>query len=176
MGATGVFVGRVSPPHVGHQKIIDKMITDCGVDNCVVFIGSSVSPLSWRVLFSYEDRKRWLRRLYGKDLRIVGMPDNMNGDVQWIEMLDDYLNAIFPGRSNSTIFYGGSREDIEFFYTHGSRLVNIVDRFELKVSATQVREMLLQNMDIKDVVDPKIAKEVKEVFRKQLKKLDEMRG
>ena len=175
MNKIGVFVGRLSPLHIGHEKIIDKMIEYCGLENCIVFIGSSASPLSWRVLFSYNDRERWLRRLYGKDIRIVGMPDVLLSDTQWLEMLDDYINAIFP-EEKDVVFYGGCSEDVRFFYEHGRRKVNIVNREELPVSATQVREMLLQGMDISGVVNPKIAKEVKEVFHKQLKKLDELRG
>ena len=171
----GVMVGRFSPLHLGHQRTIDKMVADKGIENCLVLIGSSVSPLSWRVLFPYEDRARWLRRIYGKNLKIVGMPDVLSSDVHWLSMLDDYINAVFPGEKEVT-FYGGSQEDIEFFYTHGKRKVYICDRTEYPISATKVRQMLLNGDPITDVVDPSIGKEVIEVFHKRLKQLDELRG
>ena len=70
----GIFVGRVCPLHLGHQKIIQKMIDDCGVDNCLMLIGSSNAPLSWRVLFPYMRRRNWVKRIF-KQLKVIGIPD-----------------------------------------------------------------------------------------------------
>ena len=172
----GIFVGRVCPLHLGHQKIIQKMIDDCGVDNCLMFIGSSNASLSWRVLFPYMRRRNWVKRIF-KQLKVIGIPDCVNNDTEWFMMLDDYITSVFPeARKEDIIFYGGKQEDVIFFYSHENRNVEIVNRYELPISATQVREMLLLNLDISTVVDPRIAKEVKEVFHKQLKKLDQLRS
>ena len=172
----GIFVGRCAPLHLGHQKIIQKMIDDCGVNNCLMLIGSSNTPLSWRVLFPYMRRRNWVERIF-KQLKVIGIPDCVNNDTEWFMMLDDYITSVFPeARKEDIIFYGGKQEDVIFFYSHENRSVEIVNRYELPISASQVREMLLLNLDISTVVDPRIAKEVKEVFHKQLKKLDQLRS
>ena len=167
----GIFVGRMCPMHIGHQAIISQMIEDCGVENCIIFVGSSNAKISWRVPFSYRDRSRWAKRLF-KGIRIVGMPDLEGNDQAWLEMLDDYINAIFPGKS--PIFYGGSTEDIVFFYENGSRKVKIVDRKDIPITATNVRILMLQGLSISDVVDKRIEKEVREVFTSNMKKLEKL--
>lgn len=165
----GVFIGRLSPIHLGHQKIIEKMITNHGNENSIIFIGSCNSPLSIRVPFSYRDRSRWVRRIF-KDIRIIGMPDVDIGDIAWLEMLDDYISAVFPGKT--PYFYGGSIEDVKFFYEHGNRKVIICDRQELAISATNVRKLILLGESIETIVDTRISKEVVEVFNKAMKRLD----
>lgn len=170
----GITVGRFCPLHLGHQRIIKQMINDVGPKNSLIMIGSSNSPISWRVLFDYVDRRRWIKRIF-PDIRVIGMPDAPNNDSMWFTMLDDYISSIFSNIKNrEVIFYGGCSEDVDYFYSH-NRKVKIVDRQEVKISGTNVREMLLQNISIENFVDKRILKEVKEIFDKQLKKLDELR-
>jgi nicotinamide mononucleotide adenylyltransferase len=166
----GIFLGRVSPPHLGHSKIIDQMISECGIENSLVILGSAGSPISFRMLFPYADRRRWIKRLY-RDIKIVPMPD-CGSDAEWLEMLDDLIRAIYP--NDLITFYSGSQEDVAFFNGSGYT-IKICDRQEHGLSATKVRQLLLNSDDISKVVDPRIAKEVIEVFNKQLKKYDAMR-
>ena len=177
MNKYAIVVMRCSPPHKGHQKVIQKMIDDCGVENCLLLIGSSNAPLSWRVLFPYYKRRAWIKRLF-KDLKVIGIPDTIDAnDSEWFDMLDDYISAVFPDADNSNItFYGGSRDDVSWFYTHGKRHVEIVNRETYPISATKVRQMLLNGMSIDEVVDKRIVKEVVEAFNSNLEKLDKLRG
>lgn len=169
----GIYVGRFCPIHTGHMRIIDAMIKRFTDNNCLLFIGSCNSPISWRVLFTYSDRRRWIKRLY-PTLKVMGMPDVPGNDAVWLQMIDDYIDTAFPHGSQNRIFFGGSQEDIEFFYDNG-RQIEIVDRDEHPVSATNIRQLLLLEESIHKFVDPRIAHEVKDIFRKRIKMLDELR-
>lgn len=177
MNKIGVFIGRMVPIHKGHQRIIQTMIDDCGIDNCQVLIGSSNAPLSWRVLFPYKKRSVWVKRLF-PGVRIMGIPDTyVPDDNEWLMYVDDCLASVFPGAGiKDFVFYGGSSEDVVWFYEHGNRHIKIVDREQYPVSATKVRQMLLNGMPIDEVVDKRIAKEVVEAFTSQLDKLDKLGG
>lgn len=173
MRQIGIFVGRMCPVHKGHMRMIDSLIQQYGYDDSLVFIGSSTAKISYRILFSYEDRRRWLKQLYPQ-LKIMGLPDAPESDKTWFAMLDDYINCAFPGEKE-ILFIGGSQEDVEFYYNYG-RSVHIVNRDEFKCSGTNVRQLLLMEEDISKFVDSRIVEDVQNTFRKQIKKLDELRG
>jgi phosphopantetheine adenylyltransferase len=184
MAKIGVVAGRFCPPHAGHMRVIGRMVEECGVDRSLVIIGSCASPLSFRVLFGYSDRKRWLRRVLPKGLRIIGTPDYPGDDPLWVEVMFDQVSAIFPEvvgpRADyhpgpvEVVFYGGSEEDVAVVSRAGFATA-IVDRNGQPCSATNVRQLLLNEEPVSKFVDKRIEKEVVEIFRKQLKKLDELR-
>ena len=167
-----VYVGRFCPLHIGHMEVINMMISQFAISNCLVFIGSCNSPISWRVLFTYADRRRWLRKLY-PSLKVIGMPDVPGNDSIWLQMIDDYIECVFGPHQDIT-FFGGSTEDILFFHNN-HRKVKIHDREINPVSATSVRQLLLLDDPIVKFVDPRISNEVRDVFRKRIKMLDELR-
>jgi hypothetical protein len=102
------------------------------------------------------------------------MPDVPGNDAVWLQMIDDYIDVAFPHGSQNRTFFGGSQEDIEFFYDNG-RQIEIVDRDAHPVSATSIRQLLLLEEPIQKFVDPRIAHEVRDIFHKRIKMLDELR-
>lgn len=152
----GVFVGRLCPIHNGHKETIDKMIRDNGIENCLIVLGSVGQKATFRVLFSYHQRKKWVRSLYGQEIRIVGMPDFPNDNNSWIDLLTDQIHASFCHMENYNIaFYGGSYNDLDVFSNYGFR-VEVVDRTKMPVSATVIRDMALRGMSIRDFVPQEI--------------------
>jgi len=162
----GISVARVSPFHIGHQRLIGQMIEDCGIERCLGFIGSCASQISWKNLFTYNDRKRWYKTLF-PHLRILGMPDTADWDIEnWLSMLDDYIEAIF-GKSDEVIFYGGDTYDIRFFIENQRKTV-IVNRYDhTRISATDIRNLLLEKQDISKLIDPRIHDDVVATFKKR---------
>ncbi len=159
----GVFVGRMCPIHLGHEEIIKKMVGECNAD-CLVIIGSSNAPMSLRHFFSYEERRRFIRKLF-PEVAMVGLPDYPT-DEEWLVALDDILlvAGINPGEA---VFYGGCEEDIRFFLEAG-RKYSLLNRFTgetPKISATEVRDALVHNRDLARLLSPAVAEEVKNTFR-----------
>lgn len=161
-----VFVGRFCPVHLGHEAVIRAMIERFGIENCFVVVGSSNHPVSMRHFFSYQERKGFLLHIF-PGLKVFGLPDYGN-DAEWIAALDDIL-AISGMDPQEVVFFGGCQEEVEFFYRFG-RKVEIMNRFDgstPKVSATEVRDALVQNRLLDGLIGPQLIEVVTELFKKK---------
>lgn len=164
----GVFVGRMCPLHIGHCFVIDKMITDYGYDNSLIVIGSANSPISFRVMFNYIERRRWINKIYKNNIKVVGAPDVPHSDEIWYTMLKDMFECIFPEKD--PVFYVGSLNDIYNFPEHVN--TDIVNRDLINVSGTIVRDLLLKEQPIDKWIHPVIKGEIISIFKKRIKQLD----
>lgn len=169
--AAGVYVGRFSPMHLGHQAMIASLIDAYG-DRHVVFIGSCNRPTSFRHLFTYEDRKDFIRAVF-PNANIAPLPD-FGDDRQWFGAMDDMLrlSGIDPAEA---AYLGGSREDVEFYYENG-RQAHIVNRYggtTPNVSASEIRDALVERREgvLETFLDPRVAPLVKERFELRWKEL-----
>ncbi len=165
-----VMVGRYGPLHFGHMAVIDSMVGAYGT-NCALFIGSCNAPISYRHLFSFEDRLSFIRTCY-PSMRVAGLPDFPESDSAWLTCLDSLLELAGVPLAKA-VFYGGSREDIEFFITTG-RQVEIMNRFDgttPMISATQVRDALIEGRSIEKLVHPKIIEAITYCFPKRWQEL-----
>lgn len=176
----GIFVGRVCPPHIGHMRIIDVMLDENGPDKCLLFVGSAYSQVSFDVLFTLEERLRWLRRLYGDlGVPILPMPDTDKGDdARWFLCLETVamavLSARHPGEDVELVYYGGSDKCVREQNRFG-RAVRLVDRRKLGVSGTDIRLMLAAGENIGGLVDRRIIGEVLNAFPARWKALNDGR-
>lgn len=160
----GIFVGRLCPIHIGHMETINRMIEDVGIENSIIILGSVGQKVSFRVLFSYHQRKNWIKTIYGDDIRIMGVPDFPNDDASWFDVIKDALHCSF-GNDVEWVFYGGSVKDVEYFHNR-SYTTKINDRTKMPVSATVIRDMMLRGMPVDHFIDPKIKDSVLTNFAK----------
>ena len=169
----GVFVGRFSPLHIGHEVVIKGMIDSFGIENCLVILGSSNAPISFRHLFSYEDRRRFIKEVFG-DIAIVGLPDYPTNE-EWLLALDDILDLRKIDKKE-VVFFGGCEEDIYFFLEHKRpcKLFNRFDGETPKISATEVRDALIRERSLDDLLNPKICEIVKVSFTLKWEKLKKL--
>jgi hypothetical protein len=163
-----VYAGRLSPMHLGHQFVIDTMISDFELHNCLLILGSATTPQSIRNLFSYSDRKAFVRSIY-PSLQIAPLSDYPT-DVQWLEAQADLLN-IAGMDVDSTLFYGGCEEDL-IWYRKVGYTCKIVDRVGGKspeISATKLREHLLSQRpwDFKKFLDDRLTIPVIQKFNER---------
>jgi len=168
----GVYVGRLNPMHLGHEAVIAKMLEQFGTENSLLVLGSSTASFSQRHFFSFEERKEFVRNIF-PELEIIGLPD-FPTDKQWLSELDKiFLAKGFDPRE--IVFFGGSREDLAYFFKT-DKMCQIFDRFNGTtpiISATQVRKLLASAEPVEHLLNPLIARKVKELFlqkQKQLKK------
>ncbi len=158
----GVYVGRFSPLHLGHQVLIDKLLEAYG-ERHLILVGSCNHGISFRHLFTYNDRCEFIRTVYPQ-ARVTGLPD-FDDDEEWFSLLDDTL-ALHHVSPDDTTFIGGCHEDIEFFIDRG-RNVEIINRFDgtsPRISATEVRDALIEHRTIEGLVDPRIIEIVRQRF------------
>lgn len=169
----GVFVGRMCPIHIGHMETINTMVRECGEDNSIIILGSMVQNLTFRVMFPYYQRRNWIRTLYKRDIRIVGVPDFPNNNEAWLSAIDDILDSSFRHSGYECMdetFYGGSVKDLEYFHSRG-RKIRVVDRTSIPVSATVIRDLLLRGQSISGFVDRRIEVDVVNKFNKAIQDL-----
>lgn len=169
MQEVGVFIGRFCPLHLGHMHTINYMIDTVGIENSLVLIGSCASPISLRVLFKYQERRKWIKTCY-PEIKVCGLPDVDGDDISWFQLLDDIIDNTFPGDKNIT-FFGGSPEDVTWYYQN-HRHVAIVDRNKVNISGTFVRLSLLTGLDIKNLVSPLIYNDISRIFTIRAKELE----
>ena len=159
----GIFVGRFSPPHLGHEAVIRNMISECGLKNCLVILGSANAPMSFRHLFSYEERRGLLRKIF-TGLKIIGLPD-YSTDGEWMMALDDIL-AFRGVNPKEATFFGGCEEDVYFFleFQRKCQLMNRFNGTTPKISATEVRDALVEKRPLEGLLNPLIVEDVKNAF------------
>ena len=159
----GVFVGRFCPLHAGHEIVIHKLIEQYGVNNSLVIIGSSNHPLTIKYFFTYAERRSFIKTVF-PSVRLVGLPDYPT-DAEWMDALDDLV--ILAGSDPKTVeFFGGCREEVEFF-TEAKRKVKIYNRFDgttIDVSATKVRDTLIERRPLDGMVNPAIQADITRIF------------
>jgi hypothetical protein len=139
------------------------MISDVGVKNSLIIIGSVGQKATFRVMFSYHQRKSWIKKVYPNDIwcpRIVGVQDMPGDDDAWFELILDSVDSAFGDRKQiDVVFYGGSVKDVEYFSSRGQR-VEICDRTKLPVSATVIRDLMLRGVDVSDFISKEIHDDV----------------
>lgn len=159
----GIFVGRFSPTQLGHEMVANHMIKICGPENSLLVLGSSNATMSFRHLFSYENRRSFLKKIFG-DILIIGMPDYPS-DREWLMALDDIL-SLKKIRPQDATFFGGCEEDIHFFL-EAQRKCEILNRFDgstPRISATEVRDALIQGRSLEGLLNPTIMEDVQNAF------------
>ena len=161
-----VLIGRFCPVHLGHEAVIQAMTEKFGLANCLVGIGSANHVVSIRHFFSYEERRKFLLPV-SLGLNVFGLPDYPS-DQEWMIALDDILR-IFGTDPAKVTFFGGCQEEVEFFYRFGRR-VEILNRFDgstPKISATEVRDALIHERPLDQLLNPLIADAVRNCFREK---------
>lgn len=165
-----VYLGRFSPFHKGHQQTLDALISQNGLANTLLIIGSSDSYNS-RTPFTFEQRKAIIQTLY-PDLEIIPFPDVQSELITFDGSTNDIwlenLKKIGRDRGEKFIFYGGSKEDLEVlaeaFDTH-----ILVDRITLgeNTSATAVRAALDADdfRALEELLDSRVIAFVQEAYR-----------
>lgn len=140
-----VFLGRFAPIQKGHQLMIDKMIEEFGINNCLLVIGSSTS-LNNRTPFTFVARKKMIKILY-PNIKTVGLPDThpelVNFDNFSIDAwIKDLKNIEFEMNAHF-VFCAGSSKDVKYLENDFETLIFVNRHKEgQRVSTTKVRKAL----------------------------------
>ena len=168
-GKIPVYIGRFCPIHNGHEAIM-RGILEASPDNHIVFVGSCNQPISYRNIFTFEDRIDFIDQVTGGQLITAGLPDFKNDNKSWFLSLDKLiqLGGYLP---KEIVFIGGCREDIEWF-EENKRATLVVNRFEgftQNISGTEIRDSLItgNTKRLNTLINPKIVDVVLERFNQR---------
>ena len=159
----GVYVGRFSPMHLGHEAQIKRLIEEFGEDH-LVCIGSAGHVMTPRHMLKLSDRVKIMQLVF-KKLRIAPLPD-FGTDEEWLFALQTLIRLAGGDPMHAT-FIGGCKQDVSFFETAGYHVV-LYNRFDgvssPPTSATEVRDALDEGRSIDHLVNPLTAQFIREIY------------
>ena len=145
----GLYIGRFQPFHNGHRAVVMHALQEC--DTLIIAVGSSQECRTKRNPFSFLERKRMIDKSCrlpkdsNKRIIIVAVPDRaMYGDDgSWGKYVLDRVEEACGLRP--TINFEGS-EQCRSTWFDGIEIERVViAREELPISATMVREALVED-------------------------------
>ena len=89
MEKVAVVIGRFQPLHKGHVYAIKKAIEK--FEKVIIVVGSTNEKNTFKNPFSFKERKEMLRRVFGKKIKIIGIPD-MPENRKWVKELLKKVN------------------------------------------------------------------------------------
>ena len=143
---SGMAVMRAQPPHIGHIKLIRRMLEEC--DKAVIMLGSVQEQGTDRNPYTYIARKQMLQKIFAgtpeaERIVILGMFD-INNPTQWADFVLDFLHEALPELPRPEVYYAGSEYDAQWFrgVFDNIRIENRVDYNFPYVSGSMVRDMI----------------------------------
>lgn len=143
---SGLAVMRAQPFHIGHQKLIDRMLREC--EKVTIILGSVQEQGTDRNPYTYIERKQMIQKVYktaaeaGK-ITVLGMFD-INNPTQWADFVLDFLQESMPSVPRPDVYYAGSDYDAQWFrgaFEH-IQIENRIDYSFPYVSGSMVRDMI----------------------------------
>ena len=146
---TGLVLGRFQTFHKGHEYIINKALEIC--DKVLVFIGSSDKSGTIENPFSYELRKKMIKKVYEEEivenkLVIFPLADLGAGNVtKWGDYLFCEAEKILE--KVDCIVYGEESKCKSWFSEKIKKSVNfiVISRDDIKINASTLREYMRKN-------------------------------
>ena len=140
----GLVVMRAQPLHIGHQKLINRMLHEC--EKIIIILGSVQEQGTERNPYTYIQRKQMILNVFSKErdlITILGMFD-INNPTQWSSFVLDFLKESLPNLPSPNVYYAGSTYDAQWFTNVIPKIV-IEDRVDYNfpyVSGSMVRDMI----------------------------------
>lgn len=94
----GLSIMRAQPFHIGHAKMIEKMLREC--EQVTIVLGSIQEQGTERNPLNYTTRKKMIQNVYRNRpeyprLKIIGLFD-INNPAEWAEYVLDFMNESLP--------------------------------------------------------------------------------
>jgi nicotinamide mononucleotide adenylyltransferase len=157
----GIYIGRLQPMHLGHQQIINTIISD-GLEP-IIILGSAQESGTEKNTLTVSQRRSIIRSCYPA-MKVFKLNDYPDWN-QWFEHLMDILDGLSPKREDIVIYTHSKPEDLKAFefrginyeseyYTHmfhveGMNLKNI-ESANFPVRASTIRADLENNKHFLD--------------------------
>lgn len=168
----GLSVMRAQPFHIGHSRMIDKMLEECA--QVTIILGSIQEQGTDRNPLNYTTRKKMIQNVYRSRpeydrLKVIGLFD-INNPVEWAEYVLDFMNESLPQLGRPDVYYAGSAYDAHWFRSAFDH-IEYVDRTNYDfpfVSGTMIRDMIkFGDKRWKDFIHPENHCLVEEHFNKK---------
>ncbi len=175
---TGVLLGRFQHIHIGHEKLIQIGLSIC--DKLLIFVGSANSKKDIRNPYDVEYRIKLIEKIYKKEIDdgriIIRKIDDITNENDLTYLWGEHVIAEATKELYSRpecIIYGKDKNIFKCFSKNTVKNITevLVDRDQLMISATKMREFLLNNDEVswKMYSDEKIHMEYNKLRNELLK-------
>lgn len=169
MQKQAIYLGRFSPIHIGHEYVIQQMLNRYGYAGTTIILGSPNAQPTMRHIFTSDQRWQFIKQIFPQ-INIYELPDYPT-DEAWLAALKNLLGEVIGSNPmQEARFYAGFDDDVELLKVTGYK-VTIINRYDGTtpvVSATQVRERLMNKEQIEGLVNPIIIDAVQRAFDERL--------
>ncbi len=135
----GLAVMRCQPFHIGHKRIIDRMLKECEL--ITIVIGSIQEKDTELNPFNFPDRKEMVMQVYAhKGIFVTGLPD-LGDPPNWGAFVLDHVNELC--NTPVDVYYAGTKADLSCFTKKDVEIIEIPRNNESfpYVSGTMIRNM-----------------------------------
>lgn len=149
----GLICGRFQPIHKGHVELIKTALKEC--DTLIIAVGSAQEYGTKKNPFDFKTRKELILRslwgVYNKNVIVIGVNDRENivDDSGWGRYLISQVidqTGLVP-----TVNFTGKEEVRSHWFDEVPIIQQEVDRNILPISATEVRQAVLDDDYVKFV-------------------------
>ena len=172
----GLVLGRFQGLHNGHRGIINVSRKLC--KKTLILIGSSQESGTLRNPFGLKIRKKMLEKVYQEDDVIIGALADLTNEhdicFEWGRYILENVEEMY-GRKPDLMVYGKDEARKGWFSKEDSKIFSemIVARDKIKISATELRKLLIQNRKREwERLVPKEIWDMYEILRKELLQLE----
>ena len=148
-----VFIGRFSPYHSGHHHVVTEALKHA--DNLVILVGSARSPRSYRVPFTFQERRDMIEGSLPAELknrvRVLPLEDATYNDSKWIHNVQTLaaqgatLFGLDPAKAKITLV-GHSRDNTSYYLKLFPQWSNVEVSSFRDISGTNIRNSYFSNM------------------------------
>jgi nicotinamide-nucleotide adenylyltransferase len=156
MKKVAVFPGRFQPLHLGHVHAIRQAMKKYKV---IIVIGST-NKQDAENPFTFEQRKKMIRAVFGRGIKIIGVPDVYN-DLKWVKSIE--------AKVKFDLAITGNEWSKRCFTKAGYKIVEPDLLEPEKYKATRIRNLISKNQDWENLVPKEVSKLIKTFHLKRNK-------
>ena len=140
----GITVGRFQTLHTGHVYMIEKAIAVC--ERVGIFVGSSQESGTFKNPYTYEQRERFLREVFGDKVEIYPLPDiGVGNNSTWGDYVLENVRKRF-GKSPDLLVSGKEERRVSWFDSvEGACVAELYVPKIIDISATEMRSFLVED-------------------------------
>ena len=137
----GIIIGKFSPVHYGHMKLVDEALKECS--RLIIFIGSSDSATNIENPFTYQQREDMLKGVlfpFMHSIQILPLPDFLYNNNAWVKYIQKNVSAIAGDGTKKIVgcFDGSEAGYLKWF----NWPVHSIPKFQ-RISSSEIRERIL---------------------------------
>ena len=132
----GITVGRFQTLHTGHVYMIEKAIAVC--ERVGIFVGSSQESGTFKNPYTYEQRERFLREVFGNKVEIYPLPDiGVGNNSTWGDYVLENVRKRFGKSPDLRVSWFDSVEGVSVAELYVPKIIDM--------SASRMREFFISD-------------------------------